>query len=82
MHKWGSRTNRPQGILAIRDLDLSMFWSLGQTSLGTVGTKGPFEALGHVAYMGFITFGVLYRTILYYCVLCHTITYYSMLFHE
>ena len=43
----------------IGDLGLSMFWSLGQTGLKTVGTKGPFEALGHMAYMGFSAFGVL-----------------------
>ena len=59
MHKWGSRTNGPQGIWgSIGDLGLSMFWSLGQTGLRTVGTKGLFEALGHIAYMGFSTFGV------------------------
>ena len=59
MHKWGSRTNGPKGIWGSRDLGLSMFWSLGQTGLTTVGTKGPFEALGHMAYMEFSTFGVL-----------------------
>ena len=44
---------------AIGDLGLSMFWSLGQMSLWMVGMKGPFEALGQMAYMGFSTFGVL-----------------------
>ena len=44
---------------AVGDLGLSMFWSLGQTGLRMVGTKEPFEALGHMAYnMGFSTFGV------------------------
>ena len=31
---------------AVWNLGLSMFWSLGQTGLRTIGTKGPFEALG------------------------------------
>ena len=44
---------------AVGILGLSMFWSLGQMGLRTVGMKGPFEALGHMAYMGFSTFGVL-----------------------
>ena len=55
---------------AIGDLSLSMLWSLGQTGLWTVGTKKPFEALGHMAYMGFSTFGAL----------CHTIPYSAILF--
>ena len=46
----------PMGLRAIGDLDLSMFWSLGQTGLRT---RGPIEALGHMAYMEFSTFGVL-----------------------
>ena len=46
-------------------------WSLGQTSLRTVGTKGPFEALEHMAYMGFSTFGVLY-------ICTFTMPYYSI----
>ena len=63
---------------AIGDMGLSMFWSLGQTGLRMVGTKGPFEALGHVAYMGFSTFGVLCTiTMLYYSIpvlpVCHII---------
>ena len=67
---------------AVGDLGLSMFWSLGQVGLRTVGTKGPFEALGHMAYMGFSTFGVLCTfTVLYYSILCHTIPYYAILFH-
>ena len=66
---------------AIEDLGLSMFWSLGQTGLRTVGTKGPLEALGHMAYMGFSTFGVLCTfTKPYYSILCHTIPYYAILF--
>ena len=44
---------------AIGDLGLGMFWSLGQTGLRMIGTKGPFEALGQMAYTGFSTFGVL-----------------------
>ena len=52
---------------AIGDLGLSMFWSLGHTSLRTVGTKEPFEALGHMAYMGFSTFGVLCTFTMPYC---------------
>ena len=48
-----------------------MFWSLGQTSLRTVGTKRPFEALGHMAYMGFSTFGV-YTMHIHYAILFHT----------
>ena len=44
---------------AVGNLGLSMFWSLGQTGLRTVGTKEPFEVLGHMAYMGFSTFGAL-----------------------
>ena len=43
---------------AIGDMGHSMCWSLGQTGLRTVRTKGPFEALGHMVYMGFSTFGV------------------------
>ena len=72
MHKRGSRTNGPQGIWgSIGDLGLSMFWSLGQTGLRTVRTKELFEALGHIAYMGFSTFGVP--------VLCtFTMPYYSI----
>ena len=58
---------------AIGDLGLSMFWSLGQKGLGT---KGPYEALGHMAYMGFSTFGVLCTF-----TICHTISYYAILFH-
>ena len=58
----------PQGIWAIGDLGLSMFWSLGQTGLRTVGTKGSFEALGHMAYMGFSIFGVQCTF-----TICHTI---------
>ena len=60
MHKWGSIG--PMGLRAygaIGDLGLSMFWSLEQTGHRTVGTKGLLEALGHMAYMGFRTFGVL-----------------------
>ena len=60
MHKWGSIG--PVGLRAfwaIEDLSLSMFWSLGQMGLRMVGTKGLFETLGHMAYIGFITFGVL-----------------------
>ena len=34
---------------AVGDLGLSIFWSLGQTGL-RIGTKGLFEALGHMAY--------------------------------
>ena len=65
---------------AIGDLGLSMFWSLQQTGLGT---KGPFEALKHMACMGFSTFGVLCtfticHTIPYYAILCHTMLYYSI----
>ena len=41
---------------AIEDMGLSMFWSLGQTGLRAVGTKGPFEAVGHMVYTGFSTF--------------------------
>ena len=44
---------------AIKDLCLSMFWSLGQIGFRMVGTKEPFKALGHMVYMGFSTFGVL-----------------------
>ena len=54
MHKWGYRAFEAKG-----NLGLSMFWSLEQTDLRTAGMKGPFEALGHLAYMGFSTFGVL-----------------------
>ena len=63
---------------AIEDLGLSMFWSLGQTGLRTVGTKGPFETLVHIVFMGFSTFGVLCTfTMLYYSIICHrpTISY-------
>ena len=69
----------PMGLRAfgaIEDMGLSMFRSLGQTGLRTVGTKGPFEALGHLACMGFSTFGVLYAHLL-----CHTIPYCSILCH-
>ena len=41
----------PMGLRAfgtIGDMGLSMFWSVGQTGLRTVGTKGQFEALGHI----------------------------------
>ena len=62
---------------AIGDMGLSMIWSLGQTGLRTVGTKGLLEALGHMAYMGFSTFGVGY----YVHLLCHTIPYYAILFY-
>ena len=59
---------------AIRDLDFSMFWSLGQTGLRTVGTKGSLEALGHMACVGFSTFAVLCTfTMPYYSIPSHTI---------
>ena len=54
---------------AVGDLGLGMFWSLGQTSLRKVETKWLFEALGHMAYLGFSTYGVLCTftgTMLYY----------------
>ena len=35
---------------AVGDLGLCMFWSLGQTGLRTVGTNGPFEALGRMIW--------------------------------
>ena len=81
----------PMGLRAfgaIGDLGLSMFWSLGQTGLRTVETKGLFEALGLMAYMGFSMFGVLctklhiYYAILFHTVLFHTIPYYFILFHK
>ena len=59
MHKWGCSTIGLLGFGAIGDLGRRMFWFLGQTSLRTVGMKGPFEALGHMAYMEFSTFEVL-----------------------
>ena len=47
----------------------------GTNGSRTVGTKGPFEALGRMAYMGFSTFGV--------GLLCtFTMPYYSVLFHK
>ena len=60
-----------------------MFWYLGQTALRTVGTKGPFETLGHMAYMGFSTFEVpctftMPYYIPYYAILFHTMPYYSI----
>ena len=71
---------------AVGDLGLSMFWSLGQTGLRMVGTKGSFEALGQMVYMGFSTFGVLCTFTmpycLYYAILFHTIPYYSILCHS
>ena len=77
---------RPMGLRAfgaIEDMGLSIFWSLGQTGLRTVGTKELFEALGHMACMGFSTFGVLCTfTIPYYAILCHTIKYSAELFHK
>ena len=78
---------------AIGDLGLSMFWSLGQTGPRMVGTKGPFEAQGHMAYMGFSTFGVPLFTIPYHyhsilaysrpilAILFHTMPYYSIPYH-
>ena len=70
---------------AIGDLGLSMFWPLGEMGLRTVGTKGSFEALGHKAYTGFSTFGVLctftipyYAILSYYFILCLTIPYYAI----
>ena len=48
MHKWGSRTNGPQGIWGSRDS--------GSQHVLVPGTN---EALGHMTYMGFSTFGVL-----------------------
>ena len=71
----------PMGLRAfgaIGDMGLSMFWSLGQTGLRTVGTKGSFEALGHVACMGLRTSGVPY----YAHLLCHTISYYAMPYYS
>ena len=53
-----SRTMGLRAFGAIVDLGLSMFSSEGQTGLRMVGTKGLFEALGLMAYMGFSTFGV------------------------
>ena len=58
MHKQGSRTNGPQGIWGNRGSGCQHVLALGQMGLRTVGTKGPFEALGHMAYMGFSTFGL------------------------
>ena len=77
---------------ATGDLRLSMFWSLGQTGLRTVGTKGPFEPREHMTYIRFRTFGVLCtftmpyyftlcHTMPYYSIPCHTIPYYAKLFH-
>ena len=61
---------------AVGDLGLSMFWSLGQTGLMTVVTKGQFEALGHMDY------GIQHIWMhIYYSILCHTILYYAILFH-
>ena len=74
MHKWSSIG--PMGLRAfgaIEDLSLSNFWSLGQMGLRTVGTKGLFEALGHMAYIRFSTFGVL-------CTF--TMPFYSILYHK
>ena len=56
----------------------------GTTGLRTVGTKGPFEALGHMACMGFSTLEVLctftmpYYSILAYAILFHATPYYSI----
>ena len=58
---------------AIGDLGLSMFWSLGQMGLRTIGTKGLYEALGHMAHMRFDTFGVP-------CTF--TMPLYTILFHK
>ena len=81
--------------MAIGKMGLSLFWSLGQTGLRTIGTKWPFEALGHMAYMGFSTFGVLvqigsggkfffilFHTMPHYFILCHTIPYYAILINN
>ena len=71
----------PMGLKAfgaIGDMGLSMYWSLGQMGLIRVGTKGPFEALEHMAYMGFSTFGVGN----YAHLLSHTISYIAILFHK
>ena len=54
-----SRTNGPQGIWGNRGYGSQHVLVSETTGLRTVGTKGPFEALGHIACMVFITFGVL-----------------------
>ena len=77
MHKWGPGPMGLRAFRAVGDLGFSMFRSLGQTSLRTVGTKESFEALGHMADMEFSTFGVLCT----FTVLCHAISYYAILFH-
>ena len=80
MHKWGSRTNLPMGLRAfgaVGDLGLSMFWSLGQTSLRTVGMKGLFEALGHMVWTIWDSAHLEY----YAHLLFHTMPYYSILRH-
>ena len=57
MHKWGSRTNGPQGIWGNRGSG-SQHVLVPGTNGPKDGWEGPFEALGHMAYMGFSTFGV------------------------
>ena len=80
MHKWGLGPMGLKAFGAIGDMGLTMFWSLGQTDLRTVKTKGSFEALGRMAYMGFSTFGVLCTfTKPYFAILFHTMPYYSLL---
>ena len=66
------------GLGAIGDMSLSMFWSLGQTGPRTVGTKELFEAVGHMACMGFSTFGVLHTFTMSY----YGISYNAILFHK
>ena len=74
MHIWGSRTNGPQGIWDYRGYGSQHVLVPGTTGLKTVRKKGPFEALGHMACLVFITFGILCAfTIPYYSILCHTI---------
>ena len=54
MHKWGSRTNGPQGIWgSIGDLGLSMFWYLGQGENATATpNSGESKPCGNCALCG------------------------------
>ena len=66
---------------AIGDLGLSVFWSLGQTGLRAVGTKEPFEALGHIACTVYGIQHIWSTTHIYYAILRHIIPYYVILFN-
>ena len=46
MHKWGSKTNGPQVIWGNRGYGSQHVLVPGINEPWTVGTKGPFEALG------------------------------------